>query len=219
MPSFLNSVKNPAMNEFLSSSTYIDWHHPAVTTLAAELAGSAATPDETIRRCFEWVRDEIKHCLDHHTTAVPVKASAVLAAGTGFCYAKSHLLAALLRANGIPAGLCYQRLSLTGDGAPYCLHGLNAVLLPDYGWYRLDPRGNRSDINAQFCPPVEQLAFALHDREECDLPEIWAEPLPVVILALERYSTVELASRHLPDVPLIPSFLQLKNKNNAKITP
>ncbi|WP_338430147.1 transglutaminase domain-containing protein [Synechococcus elongatus] len=30
---------------------------------------------------------------------------------TGYCYAKSHLLVALLRACSIPAGFCYQRLS------------------------------------------------------------------------------------------------------------
>jgi len=35
---------------------------------------------------------------------VTCKASDVLIYGTGYCYAKSHLLAALLRANAIPAG-------------------------------------------------------------------------------------------------------------------
>lgn len=65
---------------------------------------------------------------------------------TGFCYAKSHLLAALLRANGIAAGLCYQRLSVNGGGTPYCLHGLNAVFLKDFGWYRVDARGNKPGI-------------------------------------------------------------------------
>ena len=31
----------------------------------------------------------------------------------------------------IPAGFCYQRLSKNEDGPPFCLHGLNAVYLPD----------------------------------------------------------------------------------------
>jgi len=39
---------------------------------------------------------------------VTCSASEVLREGTGICFAKSHLLAALLRAVGIPAGLCYQ---------------------------------------------------------------------------------------------------------------
>ena len=55
---------------------------------------------------------------------------------------KSHLLAALLRANGIPAGFCYQRLSIDDIGPPFSLHGFNAVWLQEYGWYRVDARGN-----------------------------------------------------------------------------
>ena len=59
--------------------------------------------------------------------------SSVLMHKTGYCYAKSHLLAALLRSNGLPAGLCYQRLSVDDDGAPYSLHGLNADFLKNHG--------------------------------------------------------------------------------------
>ena len=36
------------------------------------------------------------------------------------------------RANGIPTGLCCQRLSVGDEGAPYCLHGLNAVYLSEF---------------------------------------------------------------------------------------
>src|SRR5437867_9797512 len=87
-------------------------------------------------------------------------ASEVLRARTGFCYAKSHLLVALLRANGVPAGLCYQRLALDETGSAFCLHGLAAVWLPAVGWYRIDPRGNKPGVDAQLAPPVERLAFA-----------------------------------------------------------
>ena len=124
--------------------------------------------------------------------------------GTGFCYAKSHLLAAILRANGIPTGLCYQRLSCDGKGAPFVLHGLNAVYLPDTGWYRIDPRGNRPNVNAQFTPPVEQLAWPLAVEGEADFPEIWPDPLPMIVEVLQRYPTYEEVRDHLPDLPLIP---------------
>jgi transglutaminase-like putative cysteine protease len=135
---------------------------------------------------------------------VTCTASEVLHAGTGYCYAKSHLLAALLRANGVPAGLCYQRLSLDGRGAPYSLHGLNAVFLPEAGWYRLDARGNRPGVDAQFVPPVERLAFPATLQGEADLPEIWPDPLPVVVSALRRYSTYDALRDHLPDLLLLP---------------
>ncbi|MBL8404834.1 MAG: transglutaminase family protein, partial [Dechloromonas sp.] len=105
-------------------------------------------------------------------------------------------------ANGIPAGLCYQRLSVGDSGAPYCLHGLNAVFLKDFGWYRIDARGNKLAINAQFHPPKEALAFPIREPEERDLPEIWAEPLAAVVQVLERYATYDQVLANLPDVEL-----------------
>lgn len=91
-----------------------------------------------------------------------------------------------------------------GDsGAPYCLHGLNAVYLPDLGWYRIDARGNKPGINAQFTPPQEALAFAIKALQERDLPEIWAEPLSIVVDTLERYTSYDEVLANLPDVELL----------------
>ena len=137
------------------------------------------------------------------TSRIPLpKASDVLKHGTGYCYAKSHLLAALLRANNIPAGLCYQRLSVNDEGAPYCLHGLNAVFLKEHGWYRIDARGNKEGVDAQFTPPYEQLAFAINESNERDMPEIWAEPLTVVVDALTQFDTVSDVIENLPDIEI-----------------
>jgi transglutaminase-like putative cysteine protease len=188
---------------FLESTDVIDWRHQDVLARAQILRQGPSDPVETARRSFEWVRDEIKHSADYCLTPVTCSASEVLRHGSGYCYAKSHLLAALLRANGLPAGFCYQRLSLDGGGAPYCLHGLNAVWLPAVGWYRIDSRGNRGDINAQFTPPVEQLAFSPNAAGEADLPEIWADPLPVVVNALRAHVTTDTLSRNLPDLEIL----------------
>ena len=193
------------MNQYLQQSEYIDWPHPAVLAKAQVLAAGIANQVEIARRCFEFVRDEIRHSWDYRLNPVTCRASEVLEHCTGYCYAKSHLLAALLRANGIPTGLCYQRLSLAVNGASYCLHGLNAVWLTDYGWYRVDARGNKPGVDAQFCPPVERLAFPANDKLEADLPEIWPEPLPVVVRALTEYATVKDVYENLPDVELILS--------------
>ena len=190
------------MQRFLAASTYIDFDAPEVRATARRLAENAASELDVVRACFEFVRDEIRHSSDFQLNPVTCKASDALRHGTGYCYAKSHLLAALLRANGIPAGLCYQRLSVGTSGAPYCLHGLNAVYLKDFGWYRIDARGNKPGIDARFDPPVEHLAFVIREREERMLPEIWAEPLNVVIDALERYATWDQVLANLPDVEL-----------------
>lgn len=129
------------MNKYLAQSNTINWHHPLVTAKAGELSRGCHDELEVARRCFEFVRDEIRHSHDFKLNPVTCRASDVLANGTGYCYAKSHLLAALLRANNIPAGLCYQRLIVVPGGPRFCLHGLNAAYLAEYGWYRMDARG------------------------------------------------------------------------------
>jgi transglutaminase-like putative cysteine protease len=191
------------MNPYLEPSEYIDFDDPEVAAKAAALAAGAETGEEVARSCFLFVRDRIRHSWDFRMNPVTCRASEVLRHGTGYCYAKSHLLAALLRANGIPAGLCYQRLSVNGSGPPYCLHGLNAVYLPDCGWYRIDARGNKPGVAAEFRPPREVLAFPIRDKEERDLPEIWPEPLPIVVRVLETSRDVTDVFAHLPDILLL----------------
>jgi transglutaminase-like putative cysteine protease len=194
------------MERFLKSTDVIDWQHPAVLAKAKALSQGAADQQGIAKNCFEWVRDTIEHSHDFRRNPVTCSASEVLAAGTGYCYAKSHLLAALLRANGIPAGFCYQRLSLDETGPPYSLHGLNAVHLPDFGWYRIDPRGNKLGVDAQFSPPSEQLAFHLMFPTERTFPEILPDPLQVVLAALRNHPTWDDLYAHLPDwdAPTLP---------------
>jgi transglutaminase-like putative cysteine protease len=188
------------MDKYLNSTDVIDWQQEDVLALARRLAFGVGDAAEIARRCFEWVRDEIEHSVDFRRSEVTCSASEVLTARTGFCYAKSHLLAALLRANNISAALCYQRLSIDGTGAPFCLHGLNAVYLPNHGWYRADPRGNKPGVDAQFTPPTERLAFAIDLPGEADLPDLYAEPLAAVVNALRRYENASTVAANLPDI-------------------
>lgn len=155
------------MQRFLSPSTYIDFEDPQVSALARDLARGATSERDLVRRCFEFVRDEIRHSVDFKLNPVTCKASDVLRYRTG-----------------------------------YCLHGLNAVHLQDHGWYRVDARGNKPGVNARFCPPDEALAFSIHEAQERDLPEIWAEPLAPVIEVLERHERYDQVLANLPDVPL-----------------
>jgi transglutaminase-like putative cysteine protease len=192
-----------AMQDYLKPTSIVDFDHSTVMEKAKELAVETEDPIKIARLCFEFVRDEIKHSHDYRMNPVTLKASEVLEHGTGYCYAKSHLLAALLRANSIPAGICYQRLSRDDKGAPFCLHALNAVYLEDIGWYRMDARGNKEDVNAQFNPPHEQLAYEIRIEGEADLPEIWTDPIPPVVEVLSKYTDYAEVYDNLPDVPLI----------------
>jgi transglutaminase-like putative cysteine protease len=191
------------LRQFVAASDVIDWRHPDVRALASRLANGETDHVRIARRCFEWVRDEVQHSVDFGRSQVTCTASEVVSHRTGFCYAKSHLLAALLRANEIPAGFCYQRLSVDGLGPPFCLHGLNAVWLPQFGWYRVDARGNKSGVSAAFTPPVERLAFSIQVPGEADLPGILAEPLPAVVQSLRQYDDASLLAANLPD--LVPA--------------
>jgi transglutaminase-like putative cysteine protease len=103
------------------------------------------------------------------------RASDVLEQRTGICYAKAHALTALLRAEGIPAGLCYQ---LLGE-----IHGLVALKLPGHdAWARQDPRGNKPGVDAQFSLTEERLAFVPDAGQgELDYPTLYATtPAPVL---------------------------------------
>jgi transglutaminase-like putative cysteine protease len=188
------------MEEYLEPTGIIDWKHPDILPLAGELSEGLTSDEDVARACFEWVRDNVLHSWDHGLNPVTCRASDVLRHKTGYCYAKSHLLAALLRANGIPAGFCYQRLGKGEGGGSYCLHGLNAVYLNGHGWYRIDPRGNKEGVDAQFSPPEERLAFSPGGEHEADLPGIHASPLDDVVSVLEQYSTCEELYDNLPDI-------------------
>lgn len=191
------------MQKYLESNHYINWQHPNVLEKAELLAAGGNDKEQIASACFNFVRDEIKHSWDYQLNQVTCMASDVLKQETGYCYAKSHLLAALLRANKIPAGLCYQRLTISDDKPPFCIHGLNAIYLEKYGWYRVDARGNKSGIHAEFTPPIERLALPIIIEGEADLPEIWTEPLPIVVQALENAADYEDVSENLPDIQLI----------------
>jgi len=187
------------MQSYLTETAIINFSDSDVQKLANSLSKGANSPLDITKNCFEYVRDEIHHSGDYQAPSTTVKASDVLKHKTGWCYAKSHLLAALLRANKIPTGFCYQRLSCS-EYKPdiYCLHGLNAVFLDGFGWYRLDARGNKQGVDAQFTPPTEQLAFKLAENEK-DIEGIFAEPLEVVIEALRVNKTYAEMINHFPD--------------------
>jgi transglutaminase-like putative cysteine protease len=196
-------MRNAALAPYLKADAVIDFNAPAVAAKAAALAAGASPPLAVAEAAFLFVRDAIRHSIDFRQNPVTCAASEVLRHGTGYCYAKAHLLVALLRANGIPAGLCYQRLTLdpTTDLTRFCLHGLAAVHLPEHGWYRVDPRGNKPGVDARFTPPVERLAFAILHPGEADLPGIHAAPLPMVVNALRRHATWDALLADLPDLP------------------
>ena len=189
------------LTRYLEPSEVVDWRSPEIMALVQELTDGLKSEVDRARTLYEWVRDEIPHSKDAGHEIVTCRASEVLRYRTGICYAKSHLLAAMLRAVGIPAGFCYQVLSKDPPYHGTEVHGLNGVFLLSVGrWIRLDARGNTGPINAQFSLDQEQLAFPVDPtRGEYTDETIYVEPLPVVINCLRRFTTRSQMWPHLPE--------------------
>ena len=118
------------MTKYLEETNIINYSNQNIRDLAKELSQNCKNDIEIAKSCFLFVRDNIRHTGDYKDDITTCKASDVLKYKTGWCYAKSHLLAALLRANNIPTGFYYQRLSCSEYKKDiYCLHGLNAIYL------------------------------------------------------------------------------------------
>ncbi|MBD1874586.1 transglutaminase family protein [Nodosilinea sp. FACHB-131] len=190
-----------SLADYRAPSALVDSEHPAIATLSRSLTAATTSPTEQVKIVYEWVRDAIAHTYDIQAELVTCTASEVLAQGHGFCFAKAHLLAALLRHCGIPTGFCYQRL-VFDDAQPshHTLHGLNAVYLSELNrWVRLDARGNKPGVQAEFNGDREQLAFPIRPHfGEVDYPTIYTQPHPLVVTALQTHPTAVDLIAHLP---------------------
>lgn len=150
------------MNDYLIETQSIDYNDENIQKKVGHLKELSSDDIDYIERCFMFVRDEIPHSWDINASVVSKKASEVLANKTGVCWTKSCLLAALLRANGIPSGISYQLLTRAdndiSDG--YIIHAFNTVYIEQLDkWIRLDARGNKENVNAQFSLDEEHLAY------------------------------------------------------------
>ncbi|MYX76544.1 transglutaminase domain-containing protein [Streptomyces sp. SID3915] len=178
--------QEPDLSAYLAADDVMDHEHPLVRETARRLGAGALDAYAYAAAAYAHVRDDIPHSSDTGDPRVTWRASHVLEARTGICCAKAHALAALLRAGGVPAGLCYQRL--TDDGARPAVHGLIAVRLPgSTGWARQDPRGNKPGVDAHFSVDEEKLAWVPRaEYGEVDYPLVHAVAHPAILHALRN---------------------------------
>lgn len=194
------------LGRYLEDTITIDWQTPAVMEQARILLEGRDTSEDRVRVLFEFVRDEIDHTIDHSVDPAidrtTCRASEVLAERTGLCYAKSHLLAGLLRFAGFPTGFCYARLTNGQDPSRLTLHGFNAVYwAATKSWIFLDARGNRPGIEAEcrFEAPWSLPWRPDAEAGEAFLPFIYKRPAKRIIDLLERAPDFAAVQRNLPD--------------------
>ncbi|MBA4494013.1 transglutaminase family protein [Paenactinomyces guangxiensis] len=194
------TCESTKMEDYLCELEEVDYSHPLIQQKVKQIQDSCRTDLDRVKMAYEFVRDHIHHSWDIQSAVVTCKASEVLQHGEGICYAKSHLLAALLRAQRIPAGFCYQRLTLgaTPDTG-YAVHALNAFYLDSVGkWVRLDARGNKPGVQAEFSIEQEKLAFPVRpELGEMDYPVIYTKPQTASVLK-QHTNALEMYQYHLP---------------------
>ncbi len=180
------------IEEYLKQDDVIDYNNDNITQLADLLFQRADSKIEFIKAAYEFVRDKISHSADINEDIITCSASEVLKAGHGICFAKSHLLAALLRCKAVPTGFCYQKLVLDDETAPVLIyHGLNGVYVKEYKkWIRLDARGNKEGVNAQFSLDEEHLAFPVRpEKGEEDCFTVYPYPDKKILEKLRKNKT------------------------------
>lgn len=192
--------EQPDLAAYLAADEAIDHEHPLVRETAdAFWTATGGDARAYAAAVFEFVRDAVPHSADSGDPRVAWRASEVLATRNGICYAKSHALAALLRAQGIPTALCYQLLA-DDDGGHHVVHGLIALRLPGSSrWHRQDARGNKPGVDARFSLDGEQLAFPVRpELGEIDHPQLYAAPHPATLTALRGSADLPELWRNLP---------------------
>ena len=189
------------IDEYLKEDDVVDYGNEHVKQLADALYQEARDEVAYIKKAYEYVRDNISHSADIQADGITCSASEVLEAGHGICFAKSHLLAALLRYKSIPTGFCYQKLILDDETAPVLIyHGFNGVYVKECKkWIRLDARGNKEGVNAQFSLEKEQLAFPVRtEKGEEDGLVIYPDP---DVKVLEKFRIHKTRAELWNDLP------------------
>ncbi len=174
-------LQSQHLADYLQCTPIVDWETPAIIAQTQAITGGL-------------------HSCDIGTDVVTCAASEVLQQCTGLCYAKSHLLAAMLRCAGIPAGFCYQVFRRNSPYHGLALHGLNGLYLPSLGrWVRVDARGNTGTIDAQFSLTEENLAFPIDPHQgEFLYATIYTDPAPEVVAVLRRFTSLQALWPYLP---------------------
>jgi transglutaminase-like putative cysteine protease len=179
------------LDAYIEETEILNYSHPSISDKIKEIQQKGKTKQEWAELAFEFVRDEIHHSFDTGSTIITIRASDALEHKEGICFAKAHLLAALLRGMGIPTGFCYQRV--TRKGTPesgYAIHGLNAIYFEETNtWFRVDPRGNKPGVNSEFSISPEKLAYPIRtEMDEVDYLHVYSKPLEKVITSMEESS-------------------------------
>lgn len=137
----------------LAPAEFVDSDHPEVQALAAQTIAGAATQQDKLRALYLAVRDGVRYdpYVDFRSAGV-FRGSSVLRAQRGYCVGKAAAFAALCRAAGIPARVCFadvrnhlatENLTKSMGTDLFAWHGYTECWSGDR-WVKASPTFNRT---------------------------------------------------------------------------
>ncbi len=146
------------------AAEFIDADHPDIRAFAQQYSVPGADARENAVALYKAVRDGLRYDPYNIPLEAPqLKASAVLTSGRGFCVTKAVVLAAVLRAAGIPARIGFAdvknhlttpRLRAVMGTDVFHYHGYTEVFL-DGLWLKATPAFNRALCEKAGIHPLE----------------------------------------------------------------
>lgn len=155
---------------YLQATAYLDSDHPDIRACAAQITTGASSVLEKAVRLYYAARDEVRY--DPYAfgfSGETFRASHVLAEKKAFCVPKAILLAALCRAEGIPARLGFAdvRNHLASDNLikmmrtdVFAFHGYTDIYIDDK-WVKATPAFNR-----EMCEKFGVLPLEFNGRDD-----------------------------------------------------
>ncbi len=125
---------------YLQPSGNVDFHYPAITDKATELASGQDDLSQVAFNLFSWVADNIEYRRTDFTKSTTQSASWTIDNRYGVCDEITNLFIALCRSVGIPAryvsGIAYTNVDDRNTWEP---HAWAELYFPGYGWVPFDP--------------------------------------------------------------------------------
>ncbi len=145
-PARLGADPGEDLDRYRGPSPFVESDDPAIVARASAIVGAATAAGDKVRRVLAWVAENVER---EPSLTIP-SARDVLRTRRGDCNEHAVLVAALLRAAGVPARIV-AGLAYAGDGFYY--HAWNEVWLD--GWVTADAVFDQMPVDATHVQLIE----------------------------------------------------------------
>ena len=126
---------DPALKAFTREGPHVVFT-PELRQLARQIVGSERNPYLKVKKCFDWISDNIKYSYSTEYSTIRNISDYCRAKGYGDCGQEALLFIALCRLNGVPARWQSGWNTFPGYKSN---HDWSEVYVAPYGWMPVDP--------------------------------------------------------------------------------